>query len=299
MCIRDRREHVSEPVAAKLRVVPSLTPKLDLIELSGPQRMTGKVHPNDWLSVHGDGFLFGEGEGDTVALLSGCFLPEGTSEPCSVNGRAVREVELPVQPQSRFDRTSAIFPYSPTIHGVMPGKFSGTLRLRNQPPGSAARTLSSSRTISVEQVRPELKGISPSAASLGQYVEMQGAGFIGGQAGQATLVRLQGQFSLEGSPVMIPVSYTHLDVYKRQALYSQRTSCSFSIDQAAFCNQQGSQRLSAAVEPGFDGADRCLDDGCNLFVAHPLDIGQYQHAAVRLGDLTERAPKLGLLLVSQ
>ena len=201
----DRREHVSEPVAAKLRVVPSLTPKLDLIELSGPQRMTGKVHPNDWLIVHGDGFLFGEGEGDTVALLSGCFLPEGTSEPCSVNGRAVREVELPVQPQRRFDRTSAIFPYSPTIHGVMPGKFSGTLRLRNQPPGSAARTLSSSRTISVEQVRPELTGISPSAASLGQYVEMQGAGFIGGQAGQATLVRLQGQFSLEGSPVMIPV----------------------------------------------------------------------------------------------
>jgi hypothetical protein len=81
----------------------------------------------------------------------------------------------------------------------------GRLRLRNQPPGTTARTVSGTRTVAVEQVRPELTGISPSAASLGQYVEMQGAGFIGGQAGQATLVRLQGQFSLQGSPVMIPV----------------------------------------------------------------------------------------------
>lgn len=201
----DRKEHVTEPLQVKLKLVPSLSPRLDLLELSGPQRTTGKVHPNDWLVVRGDGFLFGGGEGETVALLSGCFLPEGTAEPCSLNGRSVREVEIPVAPLSRFDRTSAILPYAPTIHGVLPGKFVGTIRLRNQPPGTTARTVSGTRTVAVEQVRPELTGISPSAASLGQYVEMQGAGFIGGQAGQATLVRLQGQFSLQGSPVMIPV----------------------------------------------------------------------------------------------
>lgn len=201
----DRQEHLTEPVSVKLRIVPSLTPRLDLVELQGPQRMTGKIHPNDWLTVRGDGFLLGEGEGDTVALVSGCFLPEGASEPCALNGRAVRELELPVRPLSRFDRTSAMLPYSPGIHGVMPGKFAGSIRLRNQPPGTTMRTLSSSRSLTVEQVRPELTGISPSAASLGQYVEMLGAGFIGGQPGQATLVRLQGQFSLEGSPVNIPV----------------------------------------------------------------------------------------------
>lgn len=201
----DRLEHVSEPVSAKLQIVPSLSPRLDVVELQGPQRTTGKIHSNDWLTVRGDGFLLGDGEGDTVALVSGCFLPEGVSEPCAQNGRAVRELELPVRPLSRVDRTSAILPYSPTIHGVMPGTFSGSIRLRNQPPGSTMRTLSSSRSLSVAQVRPELTGISPSAASLGQYVEMQGAGFIGGLPGQATLVRLQGQFSLEGSPVNIPV----------------------------------------------------------------------------------------------
>ncbi len=201
----DRQEHLSEPVSTKLRIVPSLSPRLDVVELQGPQRLTGKIHPNDWLTVRGDGFLLGEGEGETVALVSGCFLPEGSSEPCAQNGRPIRELELPVRPLNRFDRTSAILPYSPTIHGVMPGKFSGSIRLRNQPPGRTMPTLSSSRSLSVEQVRPELTGISPSAASLGQYVEMQGAGFIGGQPGQATLVRLQGQFSLEGSPVNIPV----------------------------------------------------------------------------------------------
>jgi hypothetical protein len=65
---------------------------------------------------------------------------------------------------------------------------------------------------------------------------------------------------------------------------------------SSLCNQVRLAAPLASVEPGFDGTDRCLDDGCNLFVAHPLDIGQYQHAAVRLGDLTERAPKLRLLL---
>ncbi len=201
----DRREHVSEPIQVQLKLLPNLTPRLDLLELPTAQRLTGKIHPNDWIVLRGDGMLLGGGEGETVALLSGCFLPEGTSEPCSQNGKSVRDVEVVVERQSRFDRTTGIVPYSPTIHGVMPGKFSGTVRLRNQPPGTATRTLSAARTLTVEQVRPELTGVSPSAASLGQYVEMQGAGFIGGQAGQATLVRLQGQFSLENSPVMIPV----------------------------------------------------------------------------------------------
>lgn len=201
----DRREHVTEPIQVQLKLFPNLTPRLDVVELPAAQRLSGKIHPNDWLVLRGDGFLFGGGEGNTVALLSGCFLPEGASEPCSQNGRNVRDVEILVERQSRFDRTAGIVPYAPTIHGVMPGKFSGTIRLRNQPPGTAARTVSGSRALAVEQVRPELTGVSPSAASLGQYVEMQGAGFIGGQAGQATLVRLQGQFSLENSPVMIPV----------------------------------------------------------------------------------------------
>ncbi|MFO0654042.1 MAG: hypothetical protein U0787_03080 [Polyangia bacterium] len=201
----DRREHVTEPIQLSLKLVPSLSPRLDLVELAGPQRTTGKIHPNDWLIVRGDGLLLGGGEGVTVALLSGCFLPEGASEPCSANGKTVREVEIPVQPQSRFDRTNGVLPYSPTIHGVMPGKFVGTILLRNQPPGTTMKPVSASRTLAVTQVRPELTGVAPSAASLGQYVEMQGAGFIGGQPGQATLVRLQGQFSLENSPVMIPV----------------------------------------------------------------------------------------------
>lgn len=199
----DRREHTTQPIQVSLALASKLSARLDQIELSAPWRATGKVHPNDWLIVHGDGFLLGENEGETVAVVSGCFLPEGKNEPCAQNGRAVREVVIPVTPYKPFDRQNGVLPYSPALHGVLPGKFVGTVRLRNEASGSDV--LSAARPLVVEQARPELASIAPSTVRLGQFVDMQGAGFVGGQAGQATLVRLLGQFSLEGSPVVIPV----------------------------------------------------------------------------------------------
>ncbi|HMU37554.1 MAG TPA: hypothetical protein PKE31_00945 [Pseudomonadota bacterium] len=201
----DRKEHITEPIQVRFKLFPKLSPRLDQVELSAPWRTTGKVHPNDALLLHGDGLLLGGGEGRTVALVSGCFLPEGEREPCAQHGRKVSDVVLPVLPQGRFDREHGVLAYSPAIHGVSPGKFLGSIRLRNEPPGQAARPESAARSVSVQQVRPELSSLFPSAVSVGQYVELQGAGFVGGQAGQATLLRLEGQFSLLGSPVVIPV----------------------------------------------------------------------------------------------
>ena len=201
----DLAAHQSESLRVALQVAQTLTPRLTTVELGGAQKSTGKLHPNDWVVVRGDNLLLGGGEGDTKAVLTGCFLPEGAKEPCTKNGRIVTQVEVPVQPADRLDRTVGIFPFSPTIVGIVPGRFAGTVTLVNQQPGMQLKQRSEPVPMTVALVPPELSRITPDAVSLGQYVEMRGAGFVGGAADQATLVRLLGVYTLQGSPIQIPV----------------------------------------------------------------------------------------------
>jgi len=213
----DLLAHASPPLRIELRVARALSPRLDAVELGATGRnasnlaeiATNRVHGNDWVVVRGDNLLFGGAEGETVAVLDGCFLPEGVSEPCTSpvgsGGRLVAGVEVPVRPISPFDRRGGLFPYSPRIHGIRPGRFVGTVSLKNRQRTLAAPARSDPRPLAVTQVPPELRGISPPAGGLGQYVELMGAGFIGGQPGEATLLRLAGQFMVEDSPLMIPV----------------------------------------------------------------------------------------------
>ena len=48
---------MTEPIQLSLKLCRVFSPRLDLVELAGPQRTTGKIHPNDWLIVRGDGLL--------------------------------------------------------------------------------------------------------------------------------------------------------------------------------------------------------------------------------------------------
>lgn len=201
----DLRSHVASPVRVQLRLQQALRPELYGIEYFGAQRVTGELHPNDWIGVRGDGLLLGGAEGQTVAVLSGCFLPDGASEPCAESGQPVVRAEVPVRPRDPRERASGVFAYAPTIHGIRPGRFQGTLTLENRPPGGTVQVSGNAIPLSVALVRPELAAFSPAAASLGQYVELRGAGFVSGAPGQATVARLVGEFSLEGSPLRIPV----------------------------------------------------------------------------------------------
>lgn len=207
----DLSTHAAPPVRISWKVARVLQPKLDTVEVAGSDKgtTTSRVHPNDWIVVRGDHLLFGGLEGQTVAVLDGCFLPEGVTESCTsptgTGGRLLRDVEVPVRPISAIDRRVGVFPFSPNIAGILPGRFVGTVAIKNQQRGFLDGVRSDPRPLNVTQVAPELVGISPPAASLGQYVELKGNGFIGGQPGQATILRLLGQFTLEGSPLSIPV----------------------------------------------------------------------------------------------
>lgn len=197
----DLSSHNSPPLRVDLEVRSVLQPVLATVEMGD-----GPLHPNDWVVVHGDGLLLGGSEGQTVAVLDGCFVPDGVTGECTSFGRPVVGVEVPLRPLPTrpLDRHVGIFAYSPSIHGIRPGRFAGQVLLKNQQIGTPP-VRSDSRALAVTQVAPELRSFTPSAASLGQYVELQGAGFIGGRPGEATLVRLLGQFMLAGAPLMIPV----------------------------------------------------------------------------------------------
>jgi hypothetical protein len=193
------------PRRVELEVRRVLQPRITAVDLAGAALGTGRVHPNDWVEVKGEGFLLGGAEGRTTAVLSGCFLPDGTSGDCSVYGRRVVRVEVPARPARALDRTALLFPYSPSIHGVLPGRFVGTVSLKNEQPTLGAPSRSDPKPFAVTQVKPELRAFSPAAASLGQYIEIQGAGFIGGGT-EATIVRLNGTFAPDGQAgVKIPV----------------------------------------------------------------------------------------------
>lgn len=201
----DFLSHRTTAIRVELQVRQTLVPRLDTVELVSAPRGTDKVHPNDWILVRGEQLLLGSSEGQTTAVLDGCFLPEGVVDTCARAGVLVRGVEVPVRAIEGSDRKAGIFPYTPALHGIRPGRFQGTVALKNQQKGAAVPTRSDPRPLTITQVRPELSGLTPSAASLGQYVELRGAGFVGSAPGQATVMRLVGQFTLEDSPIQIPV----------------------------------------------------------------------------------------------
>ncbi|MBL9006960.1 MAG: hypothetical protein JNJ46_22075 [Myxococcales bacterium] len=226
----DLTTHVVEPLRVNLEVARVLAPRLDSVELAAAMASSSakdRVHPNDWVIVRGDNLLLDPSEGQTTAVLDGCFLPEGQTGTCVATGTLVRGVEVLVRPVSPLDRRVGIFPWSPVIHGIRPGRFVGTVGLKNQQRSVRGPARSDPRVLSVAQVPPELVSLSPNAAGLGQYIELLGAGFIGGSTrfvpdpsaspagpptstgaaspGQVTILRLRGQFTLDGSPIVLPV----------------------------------------------------------------------------------------------
>lgn len=224
----DLTTHVLDPLRVSLEVARVLAPRVDGIDLPAAKApgSTDLVHPNDWVVVRGDNLLLGDSEGQTTAVVDGCFLPEGQTGSCSSVGTLVRGVEVLVRPVSALDRRVGLFPWSPVIHGIRPGRFLGTVSLKNQQRGVRGPARSDPKMLSLKQVLPELVSLSPNAASLGQYIELVGAGFISGStrfvpkadgpagvpsgpsdstAAQVTILRLRGQFTLDGSPIVLPV----------------------------------------------------------------------------------------------
>lgn len=162
----DERLHRSPRQQATLAFGPSLEPR--------PDGLTGEVaFVNDRISVQGEGFLLGGDEGRTLAVVEGCFRPQGaaTCDP-------IAPAEVVAEPARETDRSEVVFPFSPTIAGIEPGDFEGTVKLLNRH-ASMIETESAPLPLTGSIAPPVIEAFSAEAASLGQYVSITGRGFVG------------------------------------------------------------------------------------------------------------------------
>ncbi len=198
----DGEVHASAPVPLTLDVRAQLTPRVDSVQ-------TGVIFVNDPIVVEGDGFLLGGDEGDTVAIVAGCFQRDGEAS-CDPLG----EREVPAHPAAPFDRQHLVFAFAPAIAGIHPGTFTGSVRLENRHGAAAAAAITASPASAADYtvVPPRIFSIAPATASLGQFVEIRGGGFVGlapdapNQGQLFTLVELVGSFTPDGGGSALPVS---------------------------------------------------------------------------------------------
>lgn len=196
----DGARHESEPLSLRLDVASALEPRL----LSLHQ---GVIFVNEPIVVEGDGFLLGGDEGTTFARVEGCFAPVGQTTCLPTSPR-----EVPLTPETPFDRTRGTFPFDPRIAGIRPGSFTGTVTLVNRHGDAAGRIErgGAPESADYELVPPAIFGIQPTAASLGQYVNVTGGGFVGARPGDpdatllVTTLELEGTFTPDGG-ASVPV----------------------------------------------------------------------------------------------
>jgi hypothetical protein len=183
----DKKLHTAG-LTVSLRFENSSTPKLDAV---GDQIS----FVNQPTEVSGNGFLLGGDEGTTEAELTGCFTPTGQTT-CG----AMKTLRIPATPKAAFDRTRVTFPYVTAISGIGPGSFDGSVVMINVH-RSTEEERSIEKAVHFDIQKPAIFGASTTSASLGQYVIINGGGFVGGNAEEATLLDLKGTFTPDdGSP---------------------------------------------------------------------------------------------------
>ena len=191
----DGQVHESRALEVQLSLRSQLTPRLDVVEDATV------IFVNDRLFVQGADMLLGGEEGTTYAEVTGCF-------EISVDGPTtcapVGPLNVPVTPDGPFDRLHGTFPFVPEIAGIRAGLFRGEIRLRNIHAGGAA-TMSQPGAAEYQLTESQVLSVNPNAVSLGQYMAVEGGGFVGGEPGSLTLLQLVGEYADDGGgpPVAI------------------------------------------------------------------------------------------------
>ena len=153
--------------------------------------------------IEGDGFLFGDEEGRTVAVVSGCFQAEGEGSCLPVTA-----TEIDGTPETLFDRTRVVFPFHPRIAGIHPGEFVGTVVVKNVH-GDGEAVSGAPIPVTYQLLSPVVTGFAPEIASLGQYVLIDGGGFGGPDShfpAMSTMLHLEGTFIKDGQTTGVPVT---------------------------------------------------------------------------------------------
>lgn len=186
----DGRTYRSSAVNAEFEVRQTLTPQLEVATDSLV------VFPNDPIEVVGSGLLLEE-EGESVAIVEGCFAI--ASGEC----RDVGTSELVVEPGEAGGRDGGFFMFAPRIAGIQPGRFEGSVRIENR--HRTGEVLSNeARPVVYDLVEPALFGIDTQVASLGRYLTISGAGFVGNGEG-STALQFVGSFTPRADGIPIEV----------------------------------------------------------------------------------------------
>lgn len=158
------------------------------------------VFVNDRIVVRGN-LLASSAEGASVARLGGCFYPGGSGS-CT----AVEDAELPVELTVPTERGEGTFVLSHDLIGIEPGVFRGTLQVLNIH-GNDRNRIASTQEQQVEYVvQPSrITSVDVEEASLGQYVQIQGGGFVGGSPDALTQLEIQATFTADASGIKRPV----------------------------------------------------------------------------------------------
>jgi hypothetical protein len=185
----------SNTLTQELRFRRSLTPTPTGI-------VQGVIFVNDRIEVDGDGFLLGGDEGTTYARVSGCFKL-GMSNTCT----PIDQQEIALQPRTELSRFAASFPFSPKVVGIRAGQFVGQVTIVNKH-GGGMDIPAQPIDVTYDLVTPQVFSADPPAASLGQFVNVRGGGFVGGEPSALTQLELQGYFNKTGmAPAPMPTMY--------------------------------------------------------------------------------------------
>lgn len=185
--------HFSLPLTGTVEFRRTLDPALD------DATRQGAIYVNQPIEVDGSGFLLGEGEGTTYAVVEGCTVPVG-GNACG----SITRSELPVTPAEPFSRSRGTFAFSPHIAGISGGRFEGRLRLVNVFPDGSRSEESDELTVAYDLLETTVTAIGD-GGSVGQYIDIDGGGFIGEDDG-ITLMELEGQFFPKDDVGGVPVS---------------------------------------------------------------------------------------------
>ncbi len=188
----DSKRHQTAPLQAELSFHEQLTPSLVGLDDSGP------IFVNDQVVVSARNLLLGGDEGRSLALVRGCFVLANVGMCVPIDDQ-----EIEITPDTAFDRSSGQFVFAPEIAGIEAGHFEGEVQIVNRN-GSGQLRESETRAVSYELSETTVFSLGPSPVSLGQYLYVDGAGFVPNGPVSSTLLEMRGSFTPSGqAPVDI------------------------------------------------------------------------------------------------
>ncbi len=179
-------ERRSDPFPLDVVLRSTLAPRLQTVP-------GGDVHRNQLLVLRGSELLL-SGEGEASLEVRGAFHPDDGSAERPV------DVRLALHPLEPLDRSRVLAVLGTRIGDtVQPGTFDGEARLRWRQ-DSGAEGSGGSFPVRWTFQPPALYALEPSSAPLERYVEVRGAGFVGGEeaSDEVTILRIEGTFTEPG-----------------------------------------------------------------------------------------------------